>query len=321
MTNEFSVKRNPSDWWFACVDVDIWDDESLSTIDKSVFTVLCIHASVRGRQCKLKIETIAKKAGCSVRSVQNSMKKLIERGIINCKADFHEGRQVSSRFQVVGHDAPCYREKVQKESEAESQDEGRTTCTPPRTTCTGRVQDVHPNNDNSFNDIKDSLTREAELPSYDEMPIAFENGQPVTPEPPRPDNPKEAFTPDDAPEIMKPTAELFLHKTGRKGLTWDEISALQALSASQYPARVQKEIDTAVKRFIKRGQSLHTLTLNYIAESLRYQTSRSATGRKVKKRARENPMNMTSEEIKNSGRNMSLEEAKRYLEEAEEVKS
>ena len=68
--NEFEVQRNLSSWWFACVDVDVWDDDTLSTIDKSVFTVLCIHASVGRRHCKLKIETIARKASCSMRSGQ-----------------------------------------------------------------------------------------------------------------------------------------------------------------------------------------------------------------------------------------------------------
>lgn len=276
-SNEFDVQRNPSDWWFACVDVDIWGDESLSTIDKSVFTVLCIHASVRGRQCKLKIETIAKKASCSVRSVQNSLKKLTERGLIKREECFHEGKQISSRFLVVGHLAPCYRDKMQEDS----CDEGCTTCGP-RNTCTGGVQDVRTDNDNSFNDIKDSLTREAQLPDYDDLPLAFENGEPVITESPKPDNPEEVCVPEDAPHIMKSTAELFLHKTGRKGLTWEEISALRELAASQFPSRVQKEIDTACRRFLKRGQSLSTLTFGYIAGALKYQHSRSPKKHKHK---------------------------------------
>lgn len=145
--------------------------------------------------------------------------------------------------------------------------------------------------------IKDSLTREAELPDSD--------------------NPNETCTPDDAPEIMKSTAEYLLLKTGRKALTWDEISDLRALSASNYPSRVQKEIDTACERFRRKNRDLKTLTLGYIAGSLQSQVSRSATGRKAKKRTQEKALSMTSEEIRNSGKAMTLEEAKRYLEEAE----
>ena len=149
------------------------------------------------------------------------------------------------------------------------------------------MQDVRTVNYNSFNDIKDSLTREAELP---DMPLVFENGEPV-----EPDNPKEVCTPDDAPDIMKPTAEYLLFKTGRKALTWEEISALRTLSASHYPSRVQKEIDTACERFRRKGRSLNTLTFNYIAGSLQSQVSRTATGRKVKKRSHEKPLSMTSD--------------------------
>ncbi|MBQ7594674.1 MAG: hypothetical protein IJU48_10020 [Synergistaceae bacterium] len=79
---------------------------------------------------------------------------------------------------------------------------------------------------------------------------------------------------------MKPTAELFLHKTGRQGLTWDEISALRELAATQSPSRVQKEINTACARFLKRGQPLSTLTFGYIAGSLKHQPT---LGRKRKK--------------------------------------
>ena len=79
---------------------------------------------------------------------------------------------------------------------------------------------------------------------------------------------------------MKQTAEYLLLKTGRKGLTQDEISALRELSANQYPARIQKETDTAIERFKRLGRPLNSLTFRYIAESLARQPSRGARGRK-----------------------------------------
>ena len=61
---------------------------------------------------------------------------------------------------------------------------------------------------------KDSLTRKAGLSDAEIFPVAFEDGQPVTPpESPKSHNLEEVCTPDDAPDIMKSTAELFLHKT------------------------------------------------------------------------------------------------------------
>lgn len=150
-------------------------------------------------------------------------------------------------------------------------------------------------------ELKDSLTREARLPKttdssespedLTDAPAVFEAEQPV--ESPKPDsspkpeeshNPNEVCSVKDAPNIMQPTAEYFLHKTGRKAFTWEEISAFRELSATQYPTRVQKEIDTAVKRFIKRGQSLLALTVQYIAGSLRTQPTRHYSGTSVKKR-------------------------------------
>ena len=249
---------------YSMIDNAVLIDETLSPIDKVVFCVLCVHAGIESRQCVLKVKTIAREANCSERSVQNSLKTLEERGIIERAERFKEGSQVSSNYQVIGREAFCYT--------------GCNTCTPPRTTCTRGAGDARggcttcTQNEKSLNDIKDSLTGEALLPEPENFPVVFEDGQPV--EPPKPDDPEEVYSPSDAPAIMRPTAELFLYKTGRKGLTWEEISALRELSASQVPARVQKEIDTAVKRFLKRGQALSELTLNYIAGSLSHQPTR-----------------------------------------------
>lgn len=265
-------RENTKGYWFACVDREVAVDPTLSPIDKAVFAVLCAHADNDSRECYLKVATIAYEAGCSERSVQNSLKKLEELGIIERKARFENNKQLSSLYRIIGYKAPCYATQGDAPSPIGAGDAlgGCTTCT---------------QNENHFNDIKDSLTREAPLP--DEPILVFEDGQPV--DSPKPDNPKEVYPPDDAPEIMKSTAELFLHKTGRQGLTWDEISALRELSATQFPSRVQKEIDTAVKRFLKRGQPLSQLTFGYIAGSLSHQPTRGKR-RKLPKTAKPLPV-------------------------------
>ena len=84
-------------------------------------------------------------------------------------------------------------------------------------------------------------------------------------------NSKDVYPVDYAPDIMRPTAEYFLFKTGRKGLRWEEVSVLRTLSATQYPTRVNKEIERACERFKKRNQSLLCLTLMYIAAALKSQ--------------------------------------------------
>ena len=82
-------------------------------------------------------------------------------------------------------------------------------------------------------------------------------------------NPKDRYSPDDAPEVMRPTAEYLLCKTGRKGLRWEEIEILRELSAIHYPTVVNKEIRRACERFEKKNEPLECLTMMYIAVGLR----------------------------------------------------
>lgn len=269
-----NIQRSPADFWFACVDIKVLTDKELSPIDKVVYCIVCAHVNTQNRNCNLRIKTIAEEAGCSIRSVQNSLNALVERGVIERTERFIEGSQVSSHYQVIGHRASCYVE------------EGCNSCDTPCTECTPPVQETTPRiNDNSMNDNNNSLTREAELPSFTDMPpLAFENGELVIPEDDKPlSKPDEVYEPDDAPEIMKATAEYLLLKTGRNNLTWSEISALREMAVNQYPSRVQKEIDKACDRFKRKGRKLHTLTFGYIAGSLQHQPTRSVTGRAISK--------------------------------------
>ncbi len=89
-----------------------------------------------------------------------------------------------------------------------------------------------------------------------------------------PENLPERFSPSEAPEVMRPTAEYLLLKTGRKALTEPELSALRTLAAGHYPARVQKEIDIACDRFKRNGRDLAELNFCYIANALKHQASR-----------------------------------------------
>ena len=267
------------------MDSVVMTDPTLSPIDKAVFGVLCVHAGIESRQCFLKVKTIATEASCSERSVQNSLKTLEDRGIIKRTERFKEGSQVSSSYQIIGREAPCYTEA------------GCNDFTLPRTTCTRGVQETTPRiNEKSLNDIKDSLTREAPLP--------------VQPEPEQP-SPE---IPEDIPDIMRPTAEYFLLKTGRKTLTEAEISSLRELSAHQYPSRVQKEIDRACERFRRKGNSLDTLTLSYIAASLRNQPTR---GRKFRAKPKPDGMSLTQAEIDATREELTEEENLRELEKLE----
>ena len=262
MMNEqdFDVQRSSSVFWFVCVDIDVLEDERLTPIEKVVFALLCRYASPQNRAGYPSIKTLAQKAKCSEFSVQKAIKRLVEFGLVKRQERFINGRQTTSLYTVIGFKAPCYR--------AREEEGGSSTLTPPPTILTDGGQRDVPQKDTSMKDIKDSLTGEAKLPNPTKQEISLENPQPSSP------NPKEVCTPDDAPDILKQTAKYLLHETGRKGLTWDEISDLRTLSANHTPARIQKEIDTACDRFRRKGKALSTLTFGYISGALEHQQSR-----------------------------------------------
>ena len=96
------------------------------------------------------------------------------------------------------------------------------------------------------------------------------------------------------PNDMLDTARYFLYRTGRDPRTINEkeIQAMREVFAKHYPARIQKEIDVACRRFFKNGKSLKVLFFGYIAAALRKQQSlvpfeKKTAGRSVQKLAKQ----------------------------------
>jgi len=79
-----------------------------------------------------------------------------------------------------------------------------------------------------------------------------------------------------APRSLRETVELFWLKSGRVGLTEDDLAALRELDQAHTPAAIQKAITESVERFARRGASPLTLTFRYVWESLRGFTTRRA---------------------------------------------
>ena len=80
---------------------------------------------------------------------------------------------------------------------------------------------------------------------------------------------------DKIPNDMLDTARYFLYRTGRDPRTINEkeIQAMREVFINHYPARIQKEIDTACRRFVQNGKSLNVLFFGYITAALRRQKS------------------------------------------------
>jgi hypothetical protein len=122
MRNESDISiefdaREQSDFWFACVDIEVIRDKSLNPCDKAIFAVICSYANVQTRRWVLKVRTIAEDAGCGVRTAQKSLQALVDRGVIERTVRFENGKQKASLYRIIGHRAKCY------ESQADPKDE------------------------------------------------------------------------------------------------------------------------------------------------------------------------------------------------------
>lgn len=80
--------------------------------------------------------------------------------------------------------------------------------------------------------------------------------------------------PDNVPDDLRPTAQYFLYKTGRKRITPNEVKRMRETLKNHWPTRINKEIDVAVARFIRDGKTLSSLSFGYIAHALADQVSR-----------------------------------------------
>jgi DNA-binding Lrp family transcriptional regulator len=287
--------RDSSDFWFSCVDFKVVWDRRLSMCEKMVFTVICTHVNVRTRECPLRVKTIAEEAGCSVRSVQEALKVLVEHGIIERTECFQNGKQKASIYKIVGHRAPCYRgahpaPAVEPDNfrgaadapaaehidfrgagDAGGAKNDASRGAPPAPTVApftprGAADDVLSLRESNIYENKDTSPSErgAGSPREANFPVEEAHGNVEG---------DDLIAPDEAPPAMREAVDYFLLKTGRSGIQPEELSAIRALEEIHTPGRVNREIAQAVERFGRNGRPLSSLTLVYIYKSLQYQNS------------------------------------------------
>jgi hypothetical protein len=78
------------------------------------------------------------------------------------------------------------------------------------------------------------------------------------------------------PRALRETVELYWLKTGREGLTAEDLAALRELDQAHTPAVIQKAITESVERVRRRGDDPRGLTLRYVWDSLRRFATRKA---------------------------------------------
>lgn len=222
------------DFWFVIVDLCVWEDERLSTLEKAVYTALCTFASVEGRTCWPSTSAIAKRASCSDRSVNRALETLEEHGYLKITRRFKDNARIPSAYSIIGH-------KTAGGCDTVSQ--GVTT------ECRKELEPTEL-------DLKDTLSEGAETAPNEQYPIL----------------PEDEFI-KKIPAAVKETVEYLLLKTGRKGLLPEELAPIMALEKIHMPARIQREITKAAERFLKQGKPLSSLSFVYIYDSLKYQKS------------------------------------------------
>lgn len=222
------------DFWFVIVDLCVWEDERLSTLEKAVYTALCTFASVEGRTCWPSTSAIAKRASCSDRSVNRALDILEGHGYLKITRRFKDNARIPSAYSIIGH-------KTAGGCDTVSQ--GVTT---------GCRKELEP----TELDLKDTLSEGAETAPNEQYPILPED---------------EVIK--KIPAAVKETVEYLLLKTGRKGLLPEELAPIMALEKIHMPARIQREITKAAERFLKQGKPLSSLSFVYIYDSLKYQKS------------------------------------------------
>jgi hypothetical protein len=215
---------------------------------------------------------MAEDANCSVRSVQESLKALVGRGVIDRLESFENGKQKASVYKIIGHRAPCYRGAKSappaKNEEIVASRDVNFAPTPKFCTSRGAENDVlslrEPNINNKKEKDYSPSEREASLPPDDRcVSDRYANDNLLAPD----------DVLEDIPAVMRETLDYFLLKTGRVRISSEELSALQALEEIHAPSRVNREIAGAAERFRKKGRLLSELTLVYIYRSLQYQNS------------------------------------------------
>lgn len=225
--------RDQRDFWFVIVDMCVWEDERLSTIEKAVYTALCTFASVEGRTCWPSTEAIAKRASCSDRSVNRALETLEKHGYLKITRRFKDNARIPSEYSIIGHKAGgC--DTVSQGVATESRKELEPT-------------ELY---------LKDTLSEGAGTAPDERQSILLEDE-----------------TLKKIPAAMKETIEFLLFKTGRESLLPEELGPVMALEKIHVPARIQREITTAADRFARQGKPLMSLTFGYIYDSLKYQKS------------------------------------------------
>lgn len=103
MTNETIQIRDEREFLLMPIDIGVWKDNRLSTVEKSVYTSICTFAFIAGGSCQPTISQIAQRASCSGRSVKRALKTLEDLNYLTISKRMDENGQSPSSYWVKAY--------------------------------------------------------------------------------------------------------------------------------------------------------------------------------------------------------------------------
>ena len=242
-------------------------DQELSKTAYQLYNVLVDKADRKTKKLYAYVAELAEAISRSVRTTRKLQNQLVKMGIIEIvyrKYANNTRMNLKNLYIIHGRHAKRYENSEYSDSCLKIT---KMATTSPKMVVTNPVMAIErpktsANNKRDFLEEiyeKNTLKREAKLPKKSDEESFSQN----------------SFSQDleGVPDILKTTAEYWLFKTGKKSLSESEIEVLHQLLDKHTPVRIQKEIDTAVERFIRDGKNPAKQNFAYIGKALSSQKS------------------------------------------------
>lgn len=253
---------------------------SISPTVKNTYNILRSFADIHTNIAVVYVDTIAKHANRTTRTIRAHIRQLIALGLIARyfrKSTRNPKMNLANAFTILPVEA------ISKNSDRHSVYAGSDL---------DKVQKISGGTEENFTqnmgeilerDKNLTLKREAELPKYYESSENPENQNPaITQIPPaksqkreKPKTPNQGGNYDlsRVPDVLRPTARYLLMRTGRNAFEPDEYRIMRELLQHHYPNRILREIDKAIEHHKSVGKNLKCINFYYLGSALGYQHS------------------------------------------------
>ena len=283
---------------FSQPDNAVLDDTTLHSTVYRIYNLLKKHAG-NSNTTIIKVKTLAREAGCCVRTVRYALATLGEKGIVERearKSPYDPKHNLANLYIIHGRNAKCYTEaSVAQITEFPTLLQSGAPIT--ATHCREELEIIVPDLKTKETNIREAETSQVVLPSTSEQkdvearkPLETTEtrlnetdcGKPEVQLPKqktmirtearkKPETAK--YDLSGVPDILHPTAILYLSQTGRTELTEKDRGILCELLEKHTPTRINREILDKLKLFKELGRTPRQMTLSYIYVILKDQRS------------------------------------------------